>query len=124
MEDNLQNLIQQQESEGIPKFIIGIFTVIGVLIIVLAAGSVFASFTGKTTNVVDSPIGSKLTLNVAIPCSGHASLIIYEVKKLGGVNDVKFKGSNKFEVYYNQSKTSEREILTLDIFKEYPASKI
>lgn len=129
MEENFENTIAQpeiisSESEKLPRFIIIAFSIVGILIILLAANSVLASFTEKaTTNTVNSPTDSKLTLNVNIPCSGHASLIIYEIKKLGGVNDVKFIGSGKFDVYYDPAKTSEQKILALDIFKEYPASK-
>ena len=112
-----------KESEGIPKFIIITFAIIGILIMLLAAKSVLASFTEKNLDSVESPAGSKLTLKVNIPCSGHASLIIYEVEKLDGVNDVKFKGSGVFDVYYDPAKTSEQKILLLDIFKEYAASK-
>ena len=111
-----------QESEGIPKFIIITFAMIGILMIVLAANSVLASLSEKTpVTSVQSPTGSKLTLNVNIPCAGHASLIIYEVKKLEGITSVEFKGSGIFDVYYDPAKTSEERILALDIFKEYPA---
>ena len=123
--------MKAQEYEGIPKFMKIAFAIMGILVIVLAAGSVLASFTGKadatttnTANSVESQTSSKLSLNVNIPCSGHASLIIYDVKKLSGVSDVKFIGSNKFDVYYDPAKTSEQKILAMGIFKEYPAKKV
>lgn len=64
-----------------------------------------------------------LTLDVDIPCSGHAPLIIGELKNLDGVKDVKYQ-SGKFIVYYDSSKTSKNEILGIEIFKEYPATLV
>jgi hypothetical protein len=75
---------------------------------------------------IDNPAGGSypsLTLNVDIPCSGHAPLIIGELKNLDGVKDVKYV-SGKFEVYYDPSKTSKEKILLLEIFKEYPAKVV
>jgi len=62
-----------------------------------------------------------LTLKVDIPCSGHAPLIIGELKNLAGVIDVKYASGN-FVVYYDSSQTSKSEILGISIFKEYPAT--
>ena len=65
---------------------------------------------------------SSITLNVAIPCSGHAPLIISELEKLPGVKDVKYNGD--FVVSYNPVETSKQDILNLEIFKEYKAEII
>ena len=62
---------------------------------------------------------SSIILNVAIPCSGHAPLIISELEKLPGVKDVKYNGD--FIVYYDSSVTDKDKITSIDIFKEYPA---
>ena len=64
---------------------------------------------------------SKLTLQVNIPCPGHASLIISELLK-AGISNVNFKFPNYFDVYYNPSKISKVQILKLNTFKEYSAS--
>jgi len=64
-----------------------------------------------------------LTLKVNIPCSGHAPLIIGELKKVQGVVDVKYK-SGKFNVAYDSSKTSKESILSLEVFKTYPATVV
>jgi len=64
---------------------------------------------------------SLLKISVAIPCSGHASLITSELKTIDGVNSTKFSLPNNFDVYYDSSKTSKNEILSLDVFEEYRA---
>ena len=62
----------------------------------------------------------KVRISVDIPCSGHAYLITGELKKLAGVQDVKFSLPNIFEISYD-SKTEAADILALEIFKTYPA---
>lgn len=61
------------------------------------------------------------TLKVAIPCSGHAPLIIDELKKVPGVGGVKFSFPNLFEVKYDSSKVKFEQLLSLEIFKTYRA---
>ena len=62
-----------------------------------------------------------LKLEVQIPCSGHAPLISGELKKISGVTSVQFSFPNIFDVQFDTSKTSKQEILSLDVFKSYPA---
>jgi hypothetical protein len=64
---------------------------------------------------------SSLKLSVAIPCSGHASLITGEIKSLSGINSVQFSLPNIFDVKYDPTKTTKQQILTLDVFKTYKA---
>lgn len=64
---------------------------------------------------------SRLSIDVEIPCSGHASLIIDEIKKNCFVDYVKFSMPNKFEIKYDPSKTTPEKIASLEIFKTYPA---
>ena len=64
---------------------------------------------------------SSITLKVEIPCPGHAPLIIDELKKIEGVEDVKFSFPNLFDVKYNPSKTSKEKLLSLEIFNTYKA---
>jgi hypothetical protein len=78
---------------------------------------------GTASANTDGASYPSLTLDVDIPCSGHAPLIIGELKNLNGVIDVKYV-SGKFEVYYDSSKTSKNEILGIEIFKEYPATLV
>jgi len=67
---------------------------------------------------------SYLTLEVEIPCPGHASLITGELKTIAGVENVNFRFPNKFDVNYNPAKTSKEEILSLSVFNTYKATVI
>ncbi len=62
------------------------------------------------------------TLQVDIPCPGHAPLIVGELKTINGVDVVRFNFPDLFEVGYNPDKTSEAEILSLDVFETYKAN--
>jgi hypothetical protein len=63
-----------------------------------------------------------LSLSVQIPCSGHSFLVINELKKIDGVNNVKFKLPNIFEVTYDPQKVSYQQIVSPEIFKTYKAT--
>ena len=65
---------------------------------------------------------SYLTLEVEIPCPGHAPLITGELKTIAGVENVNFRFPNKFDVNYNPAKTSKEEILSLSVFNTYKAT--
>lgn len=69
------------------------------------------------TNIQLTP----LTLEVEIPCSGHAPLIKGELEKISGVKEIKFRFPNLFDIKYNSLETSEKEILFLEVFKTYKA---
>ena len=62
---------------------------------------------------------SSLSINVQIPCSGHAPLIIDELDKDSGVVFVRFKMPNTFEIKYDPEETSPEKIASLEIFKTY-----
>lgn len=64
---------------------------------------------------------SNLSLQVDIPCPGHAPLIIGELKSINGVDNVKFGFPNLFDVSYDSQKTSKEQILSLTVFKTYQA---
>ena len=64
-----------------------------------------------------------LTLEVNIPCPGHASLITEELKSLDGVDKVEYAPLKTFKVYYNPEKLAKEDILNLKIFKEYTAKE-
>lgn len=63
----------------------------------------------------------ELNLAVSIPCSGHASLIFGELKKVEGILDVKFQLPNIFKLKYELNKTNSDQILAQQIFQEFPA---
>ena len=50
------------------------------------------------------------SVDVEIPCTGHAPLIIDEIKKNQSVDVVKFKLPSTFEITFNPEKTSLEEI--------------
>ena len=65
---------------------------------------------------------SEVQLRVNIPCSGHASLIIGEIKKLPGIIDVKFSNPNIFTITYDSSKVTAKQITSIDVFNTYAAT--
>lgn len=69
-------------------------------------------------------IASKLTIQVDVPCSGHAPLVIDELRKINGVQDVKFRLPDIFDVSYDSQKTSKEVIISADVFKDFPAKII
>lgn len=64
---------------------------------------------------------AELKLSVQIPCSGHASLIIDEIKKNCDVQSVKFSLPDTFDIKYDPKKTTPEQIASLEIFKTYKA---
>jgi copper ion binding protein len=77
------------------------------------------SITASSASVFNS--GSILKISVDIPCPGHAPLITDELKKLQGVSSVKFDFPNIFTIYYDSTKITKDDILSLDVFKSFPA---
>jgi len=74
----------------------------------------------SSNNKVNQEIySSELILSTQIPCSGHAPMIIDELKKDNGVGAVTFKNPNIFEVKYNPKITSPEKIISLKIFETF-----
>ncbi len=65
---------------------------------------------------------SEVSLKVNIPCTGHSFLIIQELRKCAGVDDVTFNVPNVFDVTYNKNNTSPQKIAAAEIFKTYPVT--
>jgi len=65
-----------------------------------------------------------LALRVDIPCPGHALLIVREIRTINGVEAVRFKFPNIFDVDYDPEKTSKTQILSLDVFNAFRAMAI
>jgi len=95
-------------------FFLIIFPILTNIISGSALANVYAD--GNSSNI------QTLRLQVDIPCSGHAPLITSELKSISGVINVKFSFPNIFDVYYDSSKTSKEQILSLEVFKTYKAS--
>ncbi len=66
----------------------------------------------------------ELTLEVDIPCPGHASLITQELYTIDGVVDVKYRLPDLYDITYDPTVTSEEEIKDLDVFNEYPCQAV
>lgn len=92
-----------------------LFMIIFPLVANLNSGPTITGFAVKELGL------SEMTLKVSIPCPGHAPLINEELKNIKGVESVKFKFPNLFDVIYDPIKTSKQQILSLDVFNEYKA---
>lgn len=79
--------------------------------------NVFESIENKTEN----PFSPSIVLEVDIPCPGHAPLITGELRTILGVEGVRYRFPNRFIVNYNPEKTSQQQILALDVFNTYKA---
>ncbi len=74
--------------------------------------------TGQTVALANT---QSVTLQVDIPCPGHAPLISSELRKVDGITAVRYKGPNYFTVSYDPAKVSQDKILALGIFQSFPA---
>jgi len=86
----------------------------------------FNNYYFQKTSVVSAnqnSVDQILVLEVQIPCSGHASLIDNELRKNNGISKVQFKNPDIFQISYNKNIISESQIMALDLFKEFKATK-
>jgi len=65
---------------------------------------------------------ASLSLEVQIPCSGHAPLITDELKKDDGIKSIVFKTPDIFNIKYDPIQTSPQKIVSIEIFKTYKAT--
>ncbi len=77
-------------------------------------------YSSKPVNIA---LLSKIELSVDIPCSGHAPLVIDDLKKMSGVGDIKFSLPNVFDIYFDKSVITEKDILAAGIFKIFKAKE-
>ncbi len=63
----------------------------------------------------------ELSLRVDIPCAGHAPLIIDELKKIKGIESIKFESPDIFKITYDPVQTSPEKIMAAEILKTYKA---
>lgn len=66
----------------------------------------------------------QVSLDVEIPCSGHAPLISGDLLSLKGVLAVRFELPSRFVVDYDPAQVTLEQILALEIFKTYKASPV
>jgi len=125
---NSENEIEFKISSAIKKEWKYITTLYGTtifinLLLFMVIFPLTANISLATTNSISDKI-STLTLQVEIPCSGHAPLITDELKKLDGISNIKFRFPNYFDVSYDSNKLSKDRILSLEIFKTFKANAI
>ncbi len=77
---------------------------------------------GRGEKLTLSESDSLITLQVDIPCPGHAFLITKELRTINGIESVQFTFPNLFNVGYRSSKTSKEQILALAVFDTYEAT--
>lgn len=65
-----------------------------------------------------------LSLDVGIPCSGHAPLITYELEQEEGVGKITFRNPSTFNIKYNPNITSPEKIKALEIFQTFKLENI
>lgn len=66
----------------------------------------------------------QVRLSVNIPCPGHAPLISNELGTIDGVINTRYSFPNNFDVSFDKTQTSLDEILSLEVFSEYPATVV
>ncbi len=69
----------------------------------------------------DTAAAKATTLQVAIPCPGHAPLIIDELRRVDGVLGVRYQSPNLFQVRYDPARLTVDRILAQEVFKSFPA---
>ena len=103
-----------------------LFIVIFPIMTNMSTGSGFVSAVtssfSKNNNIKTGQTESVLGIKVDIPCSGHASLITGELKKVKGVKETFYRFPNSFDVSYDSGQTSKEDILSLDVFNSYKAT--
>jgi hypothetical protein len=62
---------------------------------------------------------SVANVEVQIPCPGHAPLIISELEKVSGVEEISFQTPRTFEIAYDPQEISLESIEAAEIFKTF-----
>ncbi|MCX6763939.1 MAG: hypothetical protein NTZ97_04405 [Candidatus Moranbacteria bacterium] len=85
---------------------------------------IIPSLANATSKVPASPEKqlASLSISVQIPCTGHAPLIIDELRKNDPDCSVTFKAPGTFEIRYDPREISPEKIISAEIFKTYPAT--
>ncbi len=69
-----------------------------------------------------APALSTVTLQVSIPCPGHAPLILSALREAAGVRSARYENPNLFLVGYDPSEASVETILARPVFEAFPAA--
>jgi len=79
------------------------------------------AFGPSAPSTVDPAAAEATTLQVAIPCPGHAPLIIDELKQVEGVLGVRYQNPNLFHVRYDPARVTVDGILAQQVFRSFKA---
>ncbi|MDD5148606.1 MAG: hypothetical protein PHD95_02655 [Candidatus ainarchaeum sp.] len=119
--------IREGNKRNIALAEIGVIAVAIIIFSYFALPMFFTNVSAGSTGLQTLPANpannsiSKITLQVQIPCQGHAPLSSGELKKISGIEGVQFSLPNYFEVSFNPAKTSKEQILAAGIFRQFPA---
>lgn len=94
------------------------------LLLFLVVFPLLANTTGKQFISQADQKTKSVTLSVAIPCSGHAPLVLEELKTTPGINQATYRLPNLFDINYNPQTISLEEILGAKIFSSFKARAI
>jgi len=97
-----------------------------IFLLAILTGCLANADTRITRNTLSSDLNpgfAIINLKVSIPCPGHAFLIEDALTNAGAEN-VDFQMPNIFIVTYNTDKLNKEQILSIDIFKNYPVKEI
>lgn len=94
------------------------------LLLFLVVFPLVANFNFKTNNIASANEIVTKTISVRIPCSGHAPLVMDELKQDPGILNVRYIPLNNFEIQFDPEKTSLEKILSLKIFSSFQASEV
>jgi len=114
---NVQGIKRQK------KYLVTLYstTIIINLILFLLIFPLTANFASARSSTANE-FSKTLELEVIIPCSGHASLIINELNQEQGVQETKYTFPYKFMIKYDEDLTNPEQILEAEIFKEFPGT--
>lgn len=113
-----------EEVKGRKRFVLAMF--VATLIANVTMMYVIFPAIAKTRNnniTIESSL-SVITVKVAIPCTGHAPLIINEIGTLPGIVRVDFDSPDIFQITYDPQTANIDQIVALNVFETFQIAKI
>ncbi len=110
------------------KYLLSVYSVIMVvnLLMFFVVFPVLANFKGDKNTIASTSTSqdnlSSLIIKTQIPCSGHAPLIIDEIKQNKGIVSVNFSMPNVFKVVYDPQRITPEKIISSQALKTYQAT--
>ena len=108
------------------KYLLSLYgsTIIINIIVIFGLFPLAANVNAKNSVITNNTAIAVMSLKVNIPCSGHAPLIIDELKKANGVSNVSYRLPNLFSIQYDPNLITPEKISSLTIFETFPATII